>query len=225
MRFFILFLCITKLLFGFDGWIHLELGAGNYGEYSGKKNKEHSDPEVQYGVLFWTLDELVTRHGQTGIMCINDIKPEYAEYTADKLREYALRKGYSYISVISIPGDYRQTNFSSLLAEYEREYYDSIHLKNPEGNFYGRRRKKDPMGASRLETRNMLQRLANLCHHGLYLFILDTPHFLPIEEKTEFINRAIFYRTTEEWDAIDYYHPNGKTIEGGRVLFIPRDAP
>src|SRR5438105_4118194 len=84
-------LCFSRITFAhettaFDGWSHLELGAGNYGadghtkasqamtvlmkimDVSDARNyiddlDESGDgcykPEDQYGVLFWTLDELV----------------------------------------------------------------------------------------------------------------------------------------------------------------------
>lgn len=225
MRFLILFLCIGKLVFGFDGWIHLELGAGNYGEFGGQSRKKgHYNPEMQYAILFWTLDELVTRFGEVGIMFINDLKAADTEYAAEKLREYALQKGYSHISVIAAAGDYTSTNFFSQLAHYEREYYDSIHLKNPEGHFYGRRRNQD-FPRKLQKTREILQRLANFCQEGLYLFILDTPTFLPEEEKREFIDQGIFYETTQVWEAVDYYFPDGNVLEGGIVLFIPRSDP
>ncbi|NGX26843.1 MAG: hypothetical protein K940chlam6_00768 [Chlamydiae bacterium] len=217
---------IGNLVFGFDGWIHLELGAGNYGEFGGHSRKKgRFNPEVQYAVLFWTLDELVNRFGEVGVMLINDRKAADIEYAAEKLREYALQKGYSHISVITAPGDYTSTNFSSQLAQYEREYYDSIHLKNPEGHLYGSRRQKEAFEKHRQSTRAMLQRLADFCYEGLYLFILDIPEFLPEEEKMEFMDQGIFYETTQEWAAVDYYFPNGNVIEGGRVFFILRSDP
>ena len=30
------------------------------------------DPEEQYGILFWTLDELVSCYGEVGVFQIND---------------------------------------------------------------------------------------------------------------------------------------------------------
>ncbi len=69
MRFLILILCITFSVFASENWAHLELGAGNYGKTGGK-----ATPDVQYKVLFWTLDELVSRFGPVGVVYINDIK-------------------------------------------------------------------------------------------------------------------------------------------------------
>lgn len=101
-------------------WAHLELGVGNYGDdghckvaldktvfmkvkhVTSEANFSDDleeigcgnyDPEVQYGVLFWTLDELVFRYGDCGVFHVNDLLPEYAEVATDRLREYAISKG------------------------------------------------------------------------------------------------------------------------------------
>ena len=193
MRFLLLFLCIASCCFGFDGWTHLELGAGNYGKFGGRSRKqEEFDPAVQYAVLFWTLDELVARHGEEGIFFVNDIKNEYSSYATKKLQEYALEKGLSHVSILSAPGDYTQMPLIPLLEPFGREIFDSIHIKNPEGNFYGRHQRNNTQEESRRKTREMLKKLANMGKEGLYLFILDTPVFLPDKEKEEFINRGIF---------------------------------
>lgn len=214
MRFLILILCFASCVFGLENWAHLELGAGNYGKTGGK-----AEPDVQYRVLFWTLDELVTRFGPVGTVHINDIKPPFAEYAVECLREYALEKGYSHVSIYSLPGDYKTLDFQPTLKSLGKHRFTSIHLKNPEQSFYGwtRRGKTD----HRTETRIMLQKLANLAEDGIHLFILDQPHFLPEAEKTEFIDKGIFYQPSS-WDDIDYWGPGGHTISNGRTLFIPR---
>ncbi|MDN3507077.1 MAG: hypothetical protein P0S96_07605 [Simkaniaceae bacterium] len=219
MRILLLLLCVTVCSFGFDSWTHLELGAGNYG------TRVHPrDPAVQYAVLFWTLDQLVERYGEKGIFFVNDNQKESAEYASEKLTDYALEKGYSDISVFPLIADYTTENLTSFLTPYGRTLFDTIHIKNPETNFYGRHRRENVQEQARMNTRQTLARLAKLSQSGLFLFILDTPLFLPEREKVEFIDQNLFYNETDEWEAIDYYHPNGGIIEGGRVLFIPRDA-
>jgi len=224
MHFLVIFLCFALSCFGYDGWTHLELGAGNYGEFGGRnKQIEVFDPAVQYFVLYWTLDELVARNGNEGVFFVNDINLKYCDFATEKLQEYALEKGLLNVSIISAPGDYTQINLTSFLAPYDREVFDSVHIKNPEGNFYGRHQRANTQIESRRKTREMLKKLANISQTGLHLFILDTTVFLPEKEKTEFINQGIFYQESDQWDAIDYFHPNGNIIEGGRVLLIPKD--
>ena len=89
----------------FNGWAHIELGAGNYGSDGHSKasqtmtvlrkiknvttKKKYIDdledvsqgdynPEDQYRVLFWTLDQLIHRYGNVGIFHVNDLYEEYA---------------------------------------------------------------------------------------------------------------------------------------------------
>jgi hypothetical protein len=103
----------------FNGWAHLELGAGNYGrdghtktsqamtvlmkieDVSGENYIDHLEevgrgdykPEEQYGVLVWTLDELVRRYGDVGVFHVNDLYEEYAIFATQRLMEYAVSKG------------------------------------------------------------------------------------------------------------------------------------
>jgi len=225
MRFLLFFLCLAGLCFGYDGWIHIELGAGNYGEFGGRSRKiEEFDPAEQYAILFWTLDELVARYGEEGVFFVNDINPKYADYATEKLQAYALEKALMNVSILSAPGDYTETPFAPFLAPFGKDFFDSIHIKYPEGDFYGRHQREKIQEESRRKTREMLKTLANLSKEGIYLFILNTPVFIPEKEKEEFLNRGIFYQENDQWEAIDYYCPNGNIIEGGRVLFIPRDA-
>jgi hypothetical protein len=68
----------------------------------------------------------------------------------------------------------------------------------------------------------MLKNLANLSENGLYLFILYHDAFIPVEERTEFMEKDIFYHATDEWDSVPYIFPEGKVIdrEFGRVFHI-----
>jgi hypothetical protein len=68
----------------------------------------------------------------------------------------------------------------------------------------------------------MLKNLANLSESGLFLFILYHDSFIPLEERTEFIEKNIFYHETNEWDSVPYIFPEGNVIdkEVGKVFQI-----
>lgn len=236
----------------FNGWAHLELGAGNYGpdghtktsqtmtvlmkieDVSNEKNyideleetgRGDYKPEEQYGVLFWTLDELVRRYGDVGIFHVNDLYDEYAFFAAQKLMEYALNKGYASVVIEAVPGDYQLIDSEQTLSSYGKVKYSTAHLKNPEVSLYHDRMDGDHFYASdksREQTRLMLKNLANLSENGLYLFILYHDNFIPLEERTEFMEKNIFYQTTNEWDSVPYIFPEGNVIdkEVGKVFQI-----
>jgi hypothetical protein len=226
----------------FDGWTHLELGAGNYGldgysQLSQKKTvfkklktvstaKNYLDelpekgngdykPENQYGILFETLDEMVARHGPVGIFHVNDLYEEYATFATDKLKKYAQDKGYTSVIVESIPGDYQKINPRKYLFKYGRKKYDSLHLKNPENSFFHDTLDGENFSASeqaRHATRTMLKRLANLSTKGLYLFMINDKNFIPAVVQHEFIEKGLFYKKTEEWKPVPYLFPEGGNI-------------
>lgn len=256
---FFLTLCIFSLSAsdeGFQGWTHLELGAGNYGQdghtqesqrktvlmkllqISEKENYVDKleefgtgdyDPFEQYGVLFWTLDQLVQRYGNEGVFHVNDLYEDYAVYAAGKLREYAQEKGYFEVKIDAVPGDYADIDPDKRLMEYGKKKYDSVHLKNPEVSFYYEAMDGDNFYTSeesRQKTRALLQKLANLSCRGIYLFILHHKNFLPIEEQEEFAEKNIFYKETEDWESVPYIFPEGDVIgkEWSKVFFIPAQA-
>lgn len=223
-RIIALFLSFPFALFS---WTHLELGAGNYGEdghtqtsqqktvlmalsyVSEKENYiDHLeetgsdyDPEEQYAVLFWTLDELVSRYGIEGTFYVNDLYPEYAEYAAEKLEEYAQIKGYDQVIIDVLPGDYQSLG--------DRRF-DSVHLKNPEISLFyeGMDGTTFLTSLEKLqETRELLSHLATLSDEGLYLFIIDS--FIPEEEKAS----ANFYFPTDRWEPVPYVYPEGVRVE------------
>lgn len=226
----------------FDGWTHLELGAGNYGpdghtqcsqqmtvlmklktvskvkNYIDElevKGKGDYKPEDQYRVLFQTLDQLVDRHGPKGVFHVNDLYEEYASFAVDKLKKYAEQKGYSSVIIDSVPGDYQNINSRKTLSKYGRKKYDSLHLKNPEISLYYEEMDGDTLRASdqaRQSTRSMLKKLAALSTKGLFLFILYNPNFIPPEEQKEFVEKGIFYQPTEEWKPVPYIFPEGDDI-------------
>jgi hypothetical protein len=237
----------------FNGWTHLELGAGNYGpdghtkasqaktvlmkieDVSNEKNyideldeigKGDYKPEDQYGILFWTLDQLVERYGDIGVFHVNDLYEEYAIFATQKMIEYALSKGYDSIIFETIPGDYQSIDSAESLSGYGKNKYDTVHLKNPEVSFFYDRMDGDHFFASeksRNQTRDLLANLANLSKDGLYLFILYNENFVPMEERVDFMEKGIFYSETNEWESVPYIFPEGYVIDKahGKVFFIP----
>lgn len=239
----LLTLALNGIAFGDHGWTHLELGAGNYGpdghtkasqaktvlmkfeEVTQQKNyiddldefgQGDYKPEEQYGVLFWTLDELVKRYGAVGVFHINDLYEDYAVMATQRLTDYAISKGYDSIIIEAVPGDYQLINAEQTLSPYGKSQYSTTHLKNPEMAFYHDRMDGDILSSkdsSRERTRLMLQNLANLSESGLYLFILYNDDFVPIKERTEFMEQGIFYHTTSEWEPVPYIFPEGFVVD------------
>jgi len=236
----------------FEGWTHLELGAGNYGpdghtqcsqrktvvkklkfvseaknyidelEPSGKGDYK---PEEQYRVLFWTLDQLVSRQGPKGVFHVNDLYEEYALFATEKLKNYAHEKGYDSVIIEAVPGDYEKINLRKYLSKYGRKKYDSLHLKNPEVSFFYEGMDGDKFLAteeSRQSTRTTLQNLANLSKDGLFLFLLYHDNFIPPEEQKEFVEKGIFYQAVADWEAVPYIFPEGEEIPSsyGKVLKV-----
>ena len=237
-------------------WMHLECGAGNYGlDGHTKKSQRRTvlqqfnyisprqnyidelpekdlkayDPTYQYAVLFWTLEQLIEKFGDHGIFHVNDLHADYAEYAANQLNTYAKSRGYTHIIIETIPGDYKQINSMNTLSSYGRQYYDSVHLKNPEITFYHFGMDGDLMlshSKSRSKARLILQHLANLSTTGLYFFTLDISNvFIPHTEKQEFIVKHIFYLPTSDWSPVPYYMPDGVRfdLKYNKVYFIARE--
>lgn len=234
------------------GWTHIELGAGNYGtdghtktsqamtvlmklkNVSEKKNyvdeleevgRGDYNPEEQYAVLFWTLDELIKRYGDIGVFHVNDLYEQYAVFAAQKLKEYAESKGYDSVIIEAIPGDFASIDPKQTLSQYGKNKYYSVHLKNPESSLYHDQMDGNHFYSSdqaREQTRQLLGHLANLSDNGLFLFILYNDYFVPIEERTEFVEKNIFYHASSEWDSVPYIFPEGRVVdkEVGRVFHI-----
>ena len=187
----------------------------------------------QYQILFWTLDELVKKYGPKGVFHVNDLVEEYSDFATMKLKGYAESKGYSQVEISSVPGDYSRINPTETLVQYQRTNYDSVHLKNPDISIYhfgldGNRLITNQ--ETRAKARTLLQQLANLSSTGLYFFPNDYKDFdndfIPEEEKAEFINKEIFYLSTQDWESVPYIFPNGMVYgkEYGRVYFIQRNT-
>lgn len=248
-----IFFSLSASDFPFCGWTHLELGAGNYGldghtkasqqktvlqkisDVSSEKNYIDEleevgsgiyNPEQQYAVLFWTLDELVLRYGEHGLFHVNDLYEEYASWAAEKLTEYAKKRGYFHVTVEVVAGDYQKIDPTSTLRRYAKNRYSSVHLKNPEVSFYYDRMDGNHFFASfasRNAARTLLQKLANLSETGLLFFILDKDDiYIPSTEKQEWIEPGIFYHPTADWESVPYIFPEGGVIgkEVGKVFHI-----
>ncbi len=250
--FFVLF-SLNASDFAFSGWTHLELGAGNYGLDGHTKTSQRKtvlqkipnvspetnyidhleemgsgayNPEEQYAVLFWTLDELVLRYGERGLFHVNDLYEEYASFAAEKLTEYAKNRGYSQITIEVVAGDYQKIDPIATLGPYGKNRYSSAHLKNPEVSFYYDCMDGDHFSASsasRNAARALLQQLANLSETGLFFFILDKDDiFIPIAEKQEWMEPGLFYHPTTDWENVPYIFPEGRVVEKdvGKVFHI-----
>jgi len=238
-------------------WRHLELGAGNYGADGHTKISQQMtvlqklkatsarnyvddlpekdslpyDPEVQYRILFDTLDNLVARFGDNGIFHVNDLYEEYATFAAAKLTDYAHKRGYKRVLIDVIPGDYENIDPSLTLGKHGKALYDTVHLKNPEVSFYYDVMDGNDLSSSsesRANARRVLQKLAQLSHEGLYFFPISHKYFVPEEEMAD-MRKGIFYEQTESFEAVPYYFPEGqgKIIpkQMTRVFFIPRKDP
>lgn len=246
---FVVCLCLFKSLVG-EEWVHLELGAGNYGRDGHTQTSQAKTvvlklkeitsepnyideleetgsgdylPEEQYEILFWTLDQMIQRYGEKGIFHVNDLYEDYAEYATEKLANYAASMGYHSVTIESIPGDYASLDPSRTLAKHGKHSYTSIHLKNPEVSFYYDKMDGDRMYSSvesREEARALLQQLANLADDGLYLFILYHPSFVPLEEHQDFFSRGVFYNQTHKWSPVPYVFPEGDRFANTGQVFF-----
>jgi len=249
ISFFLLYVWnISLLARPFDGWTHLELGAGNYGQSgrargntAGKNGVEACyvlgeeqffyndqerchDPEKQYYVLFWTLDQMVDRYGQKGVFHVNDLYQDYALYTCYRLKEYAEKQGYDEVIIEAVVSDFSSVDLSKTLAKYELELYDHVHFKNPEPSLYfsSSRKRGQPTEEERAETRALLQSMANLSEEGLYFFTLYNDRFIPKAEREDLMELGIFYQETFLWQRLPYFHPSGGEVQAelNRVFFI-----
>ena len=166
-----------------------------------------------------------TRYGNIGVFHVNDLYEDYAIFATEKLKEYATIMGYDSIIIEALPGDYQFLNSEKNLSKYGKTKYSSVHLKNPEASFYHDKLDGNLFSASeksRKKTRRLLQHLANLSEENLYLFILYHNNFVPMEEKTMFIEKDIFYHSTKEWPSVPYIFPEGRVVgsEHARVFAI-----
>jgi len=182
--------------------------------------------DIQFRVLFQTLEQLIATKGPLIIFHVNDLFADYSSFAADALRGYALNQGYDQVIIESIPGDYIKFDKSASLLPYAKFAYDSVHLKNTEVSFYHYGMDGTTMLAdqnSRAKAREKLQILANLCHDGLFFFPIDQEnYFIPQAEYDEFIWRNKFYHLTDQWLPVEYNFPEGHRISfiHGSVYFI-----
>lgn len=225
-------------------WFHLELGAGNYGQdgytqtalrktvrqtsmqFTNKPNyfdclpeKEDIEynPEEQYELLFWTLDELVRRYGPEGVFHVNDLRQEYADFAANQLKSYALKQGYLSVVIESVPGDYELLRPVEILARYNQVQYDSVHLKNPEDTFsYCKIDGEKISTTSQKVTQSLflLKRLANFSKTGIYLFYIKN-FFVMFGQPNcvRFEYKDITIEVTKDWPSMSYVFPDGKRTD------------
>lgn len=134
-----------------NAWSHLELGAANYGttpilasaygpEYLGGASN-------QFKLLFVTVDKLVRDRGPIGTVYVNDLDEKLTKTVAQSLRQYCLERGYRFIQVVEVAGDFTRREFP---------HVQSAHLKNPESHLLRNKQLK-----------KVLQRLADFSDSGL----------------------------------------------------------
>ena len=232
-------------------WTHLELGAGNYGEDGHTKKSQRMTvlmqlhatnkktyvddledeakacgrPKKQFQILYHTLDQLIAKFGtDNGLFHVNDLFQEYSDYAADRLRDYAMEKGYVNLRIESVPGDYANIDPKETLRAYGLELYDSVHMKNHEVSFFYERMDGNDLFVSnttRLERRHLLAKLAGLSKDGMYFFVIFDRNFLPEEEQRAML-AGEFYKPTNEYKNLPYVFPEGREFSEDftRVFFI-----
>lgn len=115
-----------------EPWIHLELGAANYGVEGFVNGKCRGGHENQLLPLYHTIDELVQTHGPNtpGIFYVNDLRQDACDYACERLRGYILKEyPKTAIRVASIAKNYFELD---VLQDCHVAKLDSIHFKNPE---------------------------------------------------------------------------------------------
>lgn len=225
----------------YDGWTHLELGAGNYGQEGHTKVSQQKtvlmqleatdkpnyvdklpekdikpyQPEQQFAVLFSTLDQLVATKGPKGVFHVNDLIDAYAISASEALKNYANQKGYHKVTIEVVPGDYEFLDPEQHLKAYKLKKYESVHLKNPEISLYSYKLDGDEVlfnDQSRTKARILLQKLANYSSTGLTFFPVLKPNFIPDEEIEEFASNESFYKPEHSWQPAPYVFPTGESF-------------
>lgn len=123
---------ITKLHSPLEPWVHLELGAANYGIEGHSGGKCPGGHEAQLLPLYHTIDELVQTHGPNtpGTFYINDLYQKACEYACERLQTY-ISKEYpkTAIRVAAIVKSYFEIEIP---VDCRVKKVNSIHFKNPE---------------------------------------------------------------------------------------------
>lgn len=136
-------------------WSHIELGGANYGSNPGVDKTYlplfYIAGENQFNILFNTVDNLIQEKGKTGCLFINDLHKADIDYAIEKLKQFIARKHPdANIKIIPLPGDYFKLKLP---------FVNSIHLKNPEYQFFTELDKKS--------NQNRLQYFADHADEGL----------------------------------------------------------
>ena len=219
-----------------DFFMHLELGAANYGPDGHTKTSQDKTvfsefrevtkklnyrdtlndleniayrPEMQHRSLFVTIDQLVQLNGGRVVFFINDLFPVYVDDAVTKIKQYVSDRGYNSVIIEPVVGNYTAVNMTAPLAKYGRTAYDSVHLKNPEVSFYHYGIDGDDMlpdVESRSKAREKLSALAKLSCNGLYFF--------PTDQNNNFIPKEEY----DEFIDIDIFYK--KTTKWNAVPYI-----
>jgi len=113
-----LFILIFAMQASALGWVHLELGAGNYGQRS---LYTLFRKQSNYEILFKTARKLALTNQGPGLMIINDIHPGWAHVAARALETY-VREEKLAIEVGVLAGD---------ATKIEIPEVDAIYIQNP----------------------------------------------------------------------------------------------
>lgn len=181
-------------------WSHIELGAANYG------TNVHGDTyhkvkgnlsEHQHDLLFKTLDNLISRKGEVGVLYINDLQKVDVEFTIEKLNNY-IKESYpnSQIELKELVGNFFKIDLPQV---------DSIHLKNPEYWFF--------LDANIYDNRYFMRSCANSAKEGLTLVTYYKKALL-----SRIKDYGVGYKIlNESYDS--YTHADGEKMDGfGNVV-------
>ncbi len=182
MKLFILFhlLFVLNAANAENPWVHIELGAGNYGPKGGEGVKAGPD---QYLNLYRALESMIRTKGESGVIYINDYDRTAADFAASQLRNYCKKHNYSEIEVRVLVGDYTTLALPQA---------DTIHLRYPEPSLFS-----DPVKMS-----PVLQRIANHAKQGLEVTTYAENFF------NEYQNRGLRIKITDR-NPLPYLNPAG----------------
>lgn len=230
------------------GWVHLELGAGNYGLRPMDKvfrkievspipesikipqNLDkgiYNNPKIQYYPMLRTLHILVARHGADGIIYLNDFIGEDLLFAKNCLDEYIREWNETHpdkqinVEVRMLLGDYYE--LCKIKLPCEHQIFDSIHIKNPEVTFFSANLTKDSSDRDSLKkqqrSNNMMRQWANRSRSGLYLFVLNMDGFMPLTALKYGLDKGV-YTVSRDWPKIPYMFPQGLKYDTNRCLVL-----
>lgn len=192
----------TKSAFSFwhNGiWSHIELGSGNYGKNVHADSTHTAIGQIsdkQFNLLFITVDELIEKKGNKGMIYINDLEEGIVRYTIKKLQNY-IKNSYpdSEITLKPLVGDF---------FKIEMPIVNTIHLKNPEKWFF-----KDL-----IKNKDRLKYFADHSKEGLILATYFEKEFMQLMTKLEFGIRSKVLNN----NYYPYIHADGAQLNEGNVV-------